>query len=424
MPSAPSEGSGSGAIQRAKLEAELAAERRHAEAARARQGEAPARPPGARAAHLAGAGDPAGPRTRPRGAAPARARPRAACGAARRGRRGRRRRRCRGGASRVLTGGVRAAGRAAGGERGDDRAPRSRPPSYAGSATRARRSWSGWERPSASSSARRPSLCRTRSARRSRRGSRRLQRNREQIGPVNPLAKREYEEAREHVTELAEQRKDLEKAITRAARADPPHRQGDRGRLRGDLRGDRPRLRGDGGGALPGRSRPSAPRGRRQAHHGPSRGRSPSARRATRTRSRGAHAARRGRRRRDRGDAGRQVDPPALAALRRREVPGRPRLRLRRADGAALSLLHPRRGRGRPRRHQHRPLPAAGPPLRRALAVHRRHPPEADDGRRRHPLRRQHGRRRHHQGRLAQAAARRAGDDPGRAGGRRRSLAS
>ena len=42
----------------------------------------------------------------------------------------------------------------------------------------------------------------------------RLQRNREQIGPVNPLAKREYEEAREHVTDLAEQRKDLEKAIS------------------------------------------------------------------------------------------------------------------------------------------------------------------------------------------------------------------
>ena len=41
-----------------------------------------------------------------------------------------------------------------------------------------------------------------------------LQRNREQIGPVNPLAKREYREAREHVTELAEQRKDLEQAIT------------------------------------------------------------------------------------------------------------------------------------------------------------------------------------------------------------------
>jgi chromosome segregation protein len=41
----------------------------------------------------------------------------------------------------------------------------------------------------------------------------RLQRNREQIGPVNPLAKREYEEAREHVAELLEQRRDLEKAI-------------------------------------------------------------------------------------------------------------------------------------------------------------------------------------------------------------------
>ncbi len=42
----------------------------------------------------------------------------------------------------------------------------------------------------------------------------RFDRNHEQIGPVNPLAEREYEEAREHVTELAEQRKDLEKAIT------------------------------------------------------------------------------------------------------------------------------------------------------------------------------------------------------------------
>ena len=40
-----------------------------------------------------------------------------------------------------------------------------------------------------------------------------LERNREQIGPVNPLAGREYAEAREHVSELAEQRKDLEKAI-------------------------------------------------------------------------------------------------------------------------------------------------------------------------------------------------------------------
>jgi len=42
----------------------------------------------------------------------------------------------------------------------------------------------------------------------------RLELSREQIGPVNPLAEREYTEAREHVSELAEQRKDLERAIT------------------------------------------------------------------------------------------------------------------------------------------------------------------------------------------------------------------
>jgi chromosome segregation protein len=44
-------------------------------------------------------------------------------------------------------------------------------------------------------------------------GLAKLERNREQIGPVNPLAEREYAEARDHVSELAEQRKDLEKAI-------------------------------------------------------------------------------------------------------------------------------------------------------------------------------------------------------------------
>ncbi|MGZ5411694.1 MAG: chromosome segregation SMC family protein [Solirubrobacterales bacterium] len=42
----------------------------------------------------------------------------------------------------------------------------------------------------------------------------RLTRRREQIGPVNPLAAREYEEASEHVRELTEQRKDLEQALT------------------------------------------------------------------------------------------------------------------------------------------------------------------------------------------------------------------
>jgi chromosome segregation protein len=42
----------------------------------------------------------------------------------------------------------------------------------------------------------------------------RLARRREQIGPVNPLAEREYAEASEHVRELTEQRKDLEQALS------------------------------------------------------------------------------------------------------------------------------------------------------------------------------------------------------------------
>ena len=41
----------------------------------------------------------------------------------------------------------------------------------------------------------------------------RLHRRREQLGPVNPLAKREYEEAVAHVEELERQREDLETAI-------------------------------------------------------------------------------------------------------------------------------------------------------------------------------------------------------------------
>jgi chromosome segregation protein len=41
----------------------------------------------------------------------------------------------------------------------------------------------------------------------------RLDRRRAQIGPVNPLAEREYEEAREHVTELEAQRQDTERGL-------------------------------------------------------------------------------------------------------------------------------------------------------------------------------------------------------------------
>jgi chromosome segregation ATPase len=45
------------------------------------------------------------------------------------------------------------------------------------------------------------------------RGLERLERRRAQIGPVNPLAEREYEEAREHVEALQAQREDTERAM-------------------------------------------------------------------------------------------------------------------------------------------------------------------------------------------------------------------
>ena len=236
----------------------------------------------------------------------------------------------------------------------------------------------------------------------------RLERRRAQIGPVNPLAEREYDEAREHVESLQAQREDTERAMreleslirdideeierafeqTFEATAKNFEEMvehlfpGGRGKLR------RVSL-------APVRAVEAAAAARSGA------------RRAGGRRARGGRGGARRTRRRDRGHPGRQVDPQALAALRRREVAGRPRLRLRGLPRPALPLLHPRRGRGRPRRRQHRPLPAAGPPLLRPRPVRHRHPPETDHGRRRRALRRQHGRRRHHQGRLPPAAARR-----------------
>src|SRR5581483_6274522 len=41
----------------------------------------------------------------------------------------------------------------------------------------------------------------------------RLQRRREQLGPVNPLAQAEYQEAQAHVEELERQRADMETAL-------------------------------------------------------------------------------------------------------------------------------------------------------------------------------------------------------------------
>ncbi len=235
----------------------------------------------------------------------------------------------------------------------------------------------------------------------------RLERRRAQIGPVNPLAEREYDEAREHVEGLQAQREDTERAMRELET------------LIRDIDGEIERafeqtfdatarnfeemvehLFPGGRGVLRRVGPAAGPR------RGAARGRAGGSERRCRARARGGGRRARGARGRDRGHPGRQVDPQALAALRRREVAGRAGLRLRRLPRPALPLLHPRRGRGRARRRQHRPLPAADPALLRSRPVRHRHPPETDDGRRRRPLRGEHGRRRRHQGRLASPAPR------------------
>ena len=227
----------------------------------------------------------------------------------------------------------------------------------------------------------------------------RLERRRAQIGPFNPLAEQEYEEAREHVESLQAQREDTERgmreleALIRDIDREIERAFEETFEATAVNFGEMVEHLFPGGrGAL----RRVALRPVRDAEE-------PAAEGARRRRGGGgARGARRG----DRGHPGRQVDPQALAALRRREVAGRAGLRLRRLPRPALPLLHPRRGRGGARRRQHRPLPAADPPLLRPRPVHRRHPPETDDGRRRHPLRGQHGWRRGDQGRLPPPAAR------------------
>ena len=239
----------------------------------------------------------------------------------------------------------------------------------------------------------------------------RLARRREQLGPVNPLAKGEYEEAVARVDELEASRQDLESALSELEQIirDIDKRikerfeetfeiaaknfedvvqhlfPGGRGRLRlVKPDGPRPVIGGeqveDGGG-------------RRRRRRGSRRGG-------------GARGARPRARRRGRGDPRRQVHAAALTTLRRREVARRARLHVRRLPRPAVPVLHPRRGRGRARRPQHRPLPPAARPLLRQGPVHRRHPPEADDGRRRHAIRGQHGRRRRLEGDLAPAGGR------------------
>ena len=79
----------------------------------------------------------------------------------------------------------------------------------------------------------------------------RFDRNREQIGPVNPLAEREYEDAREHVTELPSSARTWRRrspscgpwSAARTGRSRRPSRRPSR---------SPPRPRGDGRRAIPG----------------------------------------------------------------------------------------------------------------------------------------------------------------------------
>ncbi len=253
----------------------------------------------------------------------------------------------------------------------------------------------------------------------------RLQRRREQLGPVNPLAQQEYEEAVAHVEELERQRADLEAALRELSTLIKDTDRQIRGDVRGHLRRGGEKLRGARRAAVPRRPRTVAARarGRRPAagaRRRESRRRGRCGRRGGRRRGGGRGGARRGRhaRRRDRDHAGRQGDEAPLAAVRRREVDDGARVPVLRLPRAAVSVLHPRRGRGRARRSQHRPLPHAAAQVRRARPVHRRHPPEAHDGGGRLALRRLDGRRRHLEGHQPQAAT----STGSRAGGRRLEL--
>ena len=232
----------------------------------------------------------------------------------------------------------------------------------------------------------------------------RLRRRREQLGPVNPLAQREYEEALAHVEELERQREDLEAAMreleglirdtdrrireafeeTFAAAASNFEEvveqlfPGGRGRLRlvKEDAGPRPVL---GGAEPPEAEEEPEPE---EDDEGPE------------------------------DDMGVEIEitPAGKSTKRLTLLSGGEKsldgagVPVRRLPRPAVPVLHPRRGRGRARRPQHRPLPRPAAPVRGPGAVHRRHPPEAHDGGGRLSLRRLDGGRRRVEGGLAPAA--------------------
>ena len=195
----------------------------------------------------------------------------------------------------------------------------------------------------------------------------RLERRREALGQVNPLAAEEHAREKARLEELTQQREDLERSLAElgsSATSWPRRSSGASRRPTSEVErhfaevaatlfpGGNGRLVASGGR-----------RGRRGRH-------------------------------RDRAAAGRQAGHAPLAPLGRREGARRDLVPLRALPRAAVPVLPPRRGRGGARRREHRPLHRAPASLLRPRAVHRRHPPEEDDGGRGYSLRRDDGRRR------------------------------
>ena len=186
----------------------------------------------------------------------------------------------------------------------------------------------------------------------------RLQRRREQLGPVNPLAKARVRRRRSRTSRSSRrQREDLETALRElpGSSARPTARSARPSRRRStpppELRGGRRHLFPGGRGRLRlvARGRPArapcsvAPRSRGDQAEEPD--------------EREDEPAEEDARRRDRAHPAGQVDQAPVAALRRREVADRARLPVRGLPRPPVPVLHPRRGRGRARRPQHRPLP-------------------------------------------------------------------
>ena len=209
----------------------------------------------------------------------------------------------------------------------------------------------------------------------------RLERRRETLGQVNPLAKEEYDREKERLTELAEQREDLEASLKELEE------------LRTELAETVERRFDETFAAVSAHFEEVAstlfPGGHGRLRLTEPDDEAPEARA----------------RRRDRAAPGREARHAPVAALGRREGARSDLVPVRALPRPPVPVLPPGRGRGGAGRRQHRPLRRAPAQLLRPGPVHRRHPPEEDDGGRRYPLRRDHGRRRCLADRLAAPAA-------------------